>query len=49
MKEVVERESIATGITMEVEELQRQNQDSFRVSFNSNSSESIIDRVKEVV
>jgi hypothetical protein len=31
MKEVVERESVATGITMEVEELQRQNQDSFRV------------------
>jgi hypothetical protein len=34
MREVIERESVATGITLEVEELQRQNQDSFRVRFS---------------
>jgi uncharacterized protein (DUF2267 family) len=31
MSDIVERESIATGITMEVEELQRQNRDSFQI------------------
>lgn len=31
MQEVIERESVATGITLEVEELQRQNRDSFRI------------------
>lgn len=31
MSEIVERESVATGITVEVEELQRQNRDSFMI------------------
>lgn len=31
MEKVVERESVASGITLEVEELQRQNRDSFRI------------------
>lgn len=31
MKDIVERESVATGITVEVEELQRRNRDSFMI------------------
>ncbi|GKY99585.1 hypothetical protein MPSEU_000912800 [Mayamaea pseudoterrestris] len=31
MADIVERESVATGITLEVEELQRRNQDAFRI------------------
>ena len=31
MAQVVERESVATGITLEVEELQKQNRDSFQI------------------
>lgn len=31
MAQIVERESVATGITLEVEELQKQNQDSFQI------------------
>jgi hypothetical protein len=31
MADIVERESVATGITLEVEELQRRNRDAFRI------------------